>query len=339
MRYMILAVAVLLAGCGGSAGSSVASLPAASAAPAKFMSTASIWIHGHPYSSNFGGATDFDSLFAGTSGWATVAARTSAFGLYSGWVNSATNTEISQLSTFLAAQHMTTEVEAPSLQATASCGSGVEGFVPYGGQSLQTLTLAWINRLQNAGIPIGYVKVDEPYFFGSVSTEANACQWPVAMVAAGVAQFSQLVHSVSPATQVGDVEPVVAAYPTDPVTALSQWQDAYKSAAGSGFPFYVADADFNNPSWTTWLVNLESAIHARGEQFGVIYIGDFGDTSDQQWSGKVVARFEAFQGAAGGTPDFVLFQSWLPHPTRSIPETDQTTQTGVVRTYLTATGR
>ena len=176
MRYMILAIAVLMAGCGGGAGSSGASLPAASAAPAKFMSTASIWIHGHPYSSNFGGAADFDSLFSGTSGWATVAARTSAFGLYSGWVNSATNAEISQLSTFLAAQHMTTEIEAPSLQATASCGSGVEGFVPYGGQSLQTVTLAWINRLQAAGIPIGYVKVDEPYFFGSIST--GVCRGP-----------------------------------------------------------------------------------------------------------------------------------------------------------------
>jgi hypothetical protein len=280
---------------------------------------------------------DFDSLFAGTSGWPTVAAHTTVFGLYAGWVTGATNAEISQLATFLAAQHMTTEIESPSLQATASCGSGVEGFVPYG-QTLQTFTQGYLNRLQAAGIPIGYIKVDEPYYFGSVSTEANACQWSITTVANGVAQFVQLVHSISPATQVGDVEPVLAAYPSDAVTALGQWEDAYKAASGTAFPFYVADIDFSNPSWTSIVLNLESAIHSRGEQFGIIYIGDITDTTDAQWSGKVVARFQAFQGAAGGTPDFVLFQSWEPHPTKSLPETDATTQTGVVRSYLTAIG-
>jgi len=336
MRCLMLAVVIITAGCGGG-GTSGTSLPG-NAKPAKIAgASAGIWIHGHPYSQNSGGATDFDSLFAGTSGWPTVAAHTSVFGLYAGWITGATNAEITQLAAFLAAQNMTTEIESPSLQATASCGSGVEGFVPYG-QTLQSFTLAYLSRLQSAGIPIGYIKVDEPYFFGSISTEANTCQWPIATVANGVAQFTQLVHSVSPSTQVGDVEPVVAGYPTDPVTALTQWQDAYKSASGSAFPFYIADTDFNNPSWTTWLVNLETAIHERSEQFGIIYIGDITDTSDQQWAGKVVARFEAFQGTAGGTPDFVLFQSWEPHPTHSVPETDQTSQTGVVRSYLTAIG-
>jgi hypothetical protein len=336
MRYDAFVLMILLVGCGGG-GAKSTSLPGNASATVIAGASAAIWIHGHPYSQNFGGATDFDSLFAGTSQWPTVAAHTTVFGLYAGWITGATNVELSQLASFLAAQHMTTEIESPSLQATASCGSGVEGFVPYG-QTLQSFTQAYLNRLQAAGIPIGYIKVDEPYFFGSVSTEANACQWSIATVANGVAQFVQYVHSLSPSTQVGDVEPVVAAYPTDPVTALEQWEDAYKTASGTAFPFYVADTDFSNPSWTTWLLNLESAIHSRGEQFGIIYIGDITDTSDQQWASKVVARFQAFQGASGGTPDFVLFQSWEPHPMLSVPETNPATQTGVVHSYLTAIG-
>jgi hypothetical protein len=41
----------------------------------------------------------------------------------------------------------------------------------------------------------------------------------------------------------------------------------------------------------------------------------------------------------GGDPDFVLFQSWQPHPRYRLPETDQTTLTGVVKTYVDSTAR
>jgi hypothetical protein len=52
-----------------------------------------------------------------------------------------------------------------------------------------------------------------------------------------------------------------------------------------------------------------------------------------------VARFETYQGQNGGQPDFVLFQSWETHPLRCLPETDPTTFTGAINTYVSATSR
>jgi hypothetical protein len=37
-------------------------------------------------------------------------------------------------------------------------------------------------------------------------------------------------------------------------------------------------------------------------------------------------------------PDFVLFQSWEPHPVHLLPETDATTFTGVIKAYIDAGG-
>ena len=56
--------------------------------------------------------------------------------------------------------------------------------------------------------------------------------------------------------------------------------------------------------------------------------------SDAEWSAKAVARFQTFEGTFGARPDYALFQSWMPHPRRCLPETDRTTFTGVLETYL-----
>jgi len=50
-----------------------------------------------------------------------------------------------------------------------------------------------------------------------------------------------------------------------------------------------------------------------------------------------VARFEQYQRQAHGQPDYVLFQSWQSHPVLCLPESNPTSFTGVISTYLTAT--
>ena len=282
-----------------------------------------------------GGSSDFQSLFAGTSQWPTTSAHVSVIGLYAGWVTQVSPTTLAQTVAFLNAHNMAIELEAPSLQAPANCGSGIEGYVPYG-QSLQTFTQAYLQALAAVNANVRYLKVDEPFYFGSVSN--TGCQWSTATVAQAVAQFSALVHSINPNVLVGDVEPVIAsAYTPDVATAMGQWHDAYKSASGAAFPFYISDNDFSNPQWAALALAMETEAHARGMQYGIIYTGDPMDASDQTWASKAVARFEAFQSAAGGSPDFVLFQSWMVHPTYCLPETTATTFTGVLDAYIGAT--
>ncbi len=344
IRFALPLLLLGLAAC--SAGAVNAPSPNASAAPVAVQ--AGIWFHPLPQISPYPGgppgnpgSTDFESLFTDGAAWSRTAARTSVFGLYAGWVSSGTGQGANQASdqvlqemvTFLNAHGMSIELEAPALQALATCGAGVEGYVPYG-QTVHDLTLAYLQRLKTAGAVVQFVKADEPYFYGTVSNEAQVCHFTVTQIAQEFQSFAQLVQSVYPNAQVGDVEPVVNAYPTDPVTAIGQWHDAYKALTGAPFPFFIADMDFSNAAWPSLAKSMETATHARGMQFGIIYSGDPPDVSDAQWTAKTIARFQAYQGTGGGRPDYVLFQSWNQHPWHALPETDPTTFTGALNAYI-----
>jgi hypothetical protein len=81
---------------------------------------------------------------------------------------------------------------------------------------------------------------------------------------------------------------------------------------------------------------LEHGTRQSGMPFGIIYIGDEQDASDAEWAGKTVERFKIYEEQHGGRPDYVLFQSWEPHPKRCLPESDPTTFTGVIDAYINA---
>jgi hypothetical protein len=336
-------VAAALLGATSCSGGDGGSPPAAAPSP-HFSSNASIWFHPMPAASLWSsappgdlGSTDYAALFAPNNQWPQVAAHTGTFGLYAGWVLAAGDPVLASTVAFLNAHGMGIELEAPALQARATCGSGVEGYVPVH-QTVKAVTLAYLSRLQALGAKVTYVKVDEPYFFGSVVADPRACHFPVATVASEVSTYVQIVHEVYPNAVVGDVEPVITGpYVPDVVTALTQWHQAYAAANGAPFPFYIADIDFSNIGWPPLVKSLESATHSAGMRFGIIYIGDPQDTSDAEWTGKVVSRFETYQGSIGGSPDIVLFQSWEYHPKHCLPETSPLTFTGAISRYIAET--
>lgn len=258
-------------------------------------------------------------------------------GMYAGWITAASDPVLRQTVAFLNAHDMGIEIEAPALQALATCGSGVEGYVPWG-QSLYDFTLAYLRRLKALGAQVPFVKVDEPFFFGSVVGDPRSCHFSLPEVALAVGQYTQLVHTIYPEAAVGDVEPIIAgAYAPDVVTAVAQWHETYQAVTGMPFPFFFADIDFSNPEWPAIVKTLEAGTRQRGMAFGIIYIGDPRDASDAEWAGKTVARFRTYQEENGGRPDYVLFQSWQPHPQRCLPESDPTTFTGVLDTYISET--
>jgi hypothetical protein len=317
--------------------------PSASAAriPASSLAqpSAAIWFHPMPSttSGEFAGygSLDFTALFAPGAPWPRALAQTHVVGLYAGWVATADDATLDPIVAFLNAHRIAIELEAPSLQALSTCGTGVEGYVPYG-TPLQSFTLSYLQRLKALHANVQYLKIDEPFFFGSVVADPNSCHFAVDDLAAQVAAFTALVHSVDPAIQVGDVEPVITTggYTPDAVTALDNWHDAYAQAAGAQFPFFIADNDFSNPAWPQLDLALENSARQRYMRFGIIYIGDPQDQSDAEWISKVESRFETYEVRSGGRPDFALFQSWEIHPKHCLPETNKNTFTGALDAYL-----
>jgi hypothetical protein len=335
LKRTIIAVLALSLCAAGSANAQVATDGDTRAAK-----PASIWFHPLPTTADWpggteiGGSVDFPDLFQTNAPWPIAMAHVSVFGIYAGWILDATDEELQQTVAFLNAHNMGIEIEAPALQAISTCGSGVEGYVPYG-DSVHDVTLAYLDRLKALGAQVPFVKVDEPYFYANVVNEPHACHWPVSKIASEVGAYARLVRSVYPKAAVGDVEPIIAsAYTPDVKTALDDWHDTYRSVTGKPFPFFFADIDFSNPEWPAIVKSIEYKTRHHGMRFGIIYIGDEPDTSDAEWSGKAVARFETYQLDNAGHPDYVLFQSWQPYPQYCLPENDPTTFTGVIDAYI-----
>jgi hypothetical protein len=337
------AAALCLAGCGATSSSPTTVAPTTAAPATPFVGSAAVWYHPEPSAASWTGAPsgmsgsfDFLSLFAAGAPWPHVMGRTSVLGLYAGWVLGTDDQTLQQTVAFAAAHRMGIELEAPALQATVSCGTGVEGYVPTQ-TTVSAITLSYLNRLKALNADVRFIKVDEPFFFGSVVNDPRACGLSVANVASQVNAYVQIVQTIYPNVQIGDVEPIITSqYVPDVATAMSGFHAAYKSASGAPFPFFFADIDFSNPSWATLVKTLEVQTRREGSRFGIIYIGDQLDTSDAEWTGKVVARFTAYEGATGGRPDYALFQSWEPHPQYNLPETNAGTFTGAINIYLGA---
>jgi hypothetical protein len=327
---------------------------------AHFRSSAAIWFQPQPPGMNgpFGhvGSTDYFALFRHGAPWPQVLAHTQAVGFTAGWLYAAPSRELRAIVAFLNAHNIGIEIEAPALQAQSTCGSGVEGYVPLGlpgGLNLKTFTLAYLARLKALDARVTFMKVDEPYYYGSVvsdavlrqiaraagqSTAPVSCHFPVAQVAKDVGQFAHLVKSVYPDVAIGDVEPVrPGAYQPDAVTAIDAWHEIYRSVTGAPFSFFFADVDFADPGWPALVRQLETSTRHLGIRFGIIYTGDQQDGSNAEWTSQVVTRFEQYQRQASGQPDYVLFQSWQPRPTLCLPESDPATFTGAIDTYIAAT--
>jgi hypothetical protein len=322
-------------------------------------STSAIWFQPQPPGvfGPFGQvpSAHYLALFRPGAPWQRVMAHTQAVGFYAGWIYSASNKVLRPIVNFLNTHGIGIEIESPALQALPTCGAGVEGYVPYGlsGLDLRSFTLAYLQKLKALGAHVLFVKVDEPYYFGNVVSDAAlqqialaagdktspvSCHFSVPQVAREVGRFAKLVKTVYPAAEIGDVEPVRPdTYDPNAVTALDTWLDTYRLVNGAPFPFFFADVDFSDPAWPALLQQLAVSSHLRGTRFGIIYIGDTQDSSDAEWTSQVVARFDEYQGQDQGRPDYVLFQSWQPEPTLCLPESDPTTFTGVIDTYITTT--
>ena len=269
------------------------------------------------------GSPDFLDLFSPSAPWPDAAAHVNIFKLYPQFIDHVSDADLVRIVTDLNRRGIAIALEEGPLPPSATCGG--EGF---GGPGF---SLSAVQRVKLAGGIVRYIALDEPYFFGSLSTGPNACQRPADQVAREVSSYIHALRSALPGIVIGDIEPLVGNSSSDTYVA---WLDTYRSVIGEKLPFFHLDIDWLRPDWPAAAKSLETAARQRGIEFGIIYFGNYDDQSDAAWTGHAAERMAIYEGEAAGKPDHVIFQSWEDHPDRVLPESDPTTFTSLINRYF-----
>ena len=280
----------------------------------------------------FVGAEDFMDLFEPDAQWSRSADRVQVFKLYGEWVGTdpwnvhASDAELRQVVGDLAQRGIALAMEAGPLDATAACGQGIEGF----GGGLST-GLRDARRIKASGGELVFVALDEPFAFASLYNGPGACRWTAEKVAQEVGDYIKGMRTVFPDLLVGDTEPL---WKDVEVEAYKDWLATFREVNGYDLAFFHLDVDFGRMSWPEAALELETFTRERGIEFGIIYLGNWGSQTDEEWLTAAGERVKAYELIAGGQPDHVLFQSWHDHPDYTLPETEPYTFTWFVNAYF-----
>jgi hypothetical protein len=272
----------------------------------------------------FCGCLDFMNLFAEDAPWEQAAQHVHVFKLYGGWVaRPASDAQLRQVVAELNRLGMAIAFEAGPLTITEDCGAGIEGFAGLSeGRQIA-------RRIKAAGGVVRYVAFDHPYDAGVLDESPNACHWTPDEVAQNVARYVQMLRTYFPDIIIGDIETAHI-----DVVEIARWVDAYHAALGEDLGFIHMDLDFSNPNWAERTREIEDFLRERGIAFGLIYFGNWYDRDDRAWLASAGERVKAYEEAAGGQPEHVIFQSWHPLPQHLLPETQADTFTWFINAYF-----
>jgi hypothetical protein len=290
-----------------------------------------VWFGPMPRKLGVGGSVDFMDLFEEDAPWSNAAKRVHVLELYGGWVadfpwhNFATDAELRQMVADLNRRGIAIAFGDSPLVPTETCGRGVEGF--FGPE--EGLRIA--HRIKEAGGIVRFVALDEPFAFGSLYSGPNACHWPAERVAQEVTTYVAAIKSIFPDVIVGEDEPL---WRDVDIEQYKNWLNVYRAVTGSNLAFFHLDVDFSRPDWPEAAKELESFARDRGIEFGIFYMGDADDVSDEEWVAHAEQRMVTYEARAGGQPDHVIFESWHDRPDRVLPETDRSTFTNLILRYF-----
>lgn len=272
------------------------------------------------------GAVDFMDLFEPGALWPEAASHIQVFKLYGEWVAyHATDDELRRAVAGIRERGLALAVEAGPLNAPVECGHGVESFA--GTEEGQLIA----RRIRDAGGRIDLIALDEPMFFAGIYDGPNACHWDPQGIAAEVGQFAAVMRGEFPDVVIGDTEPLAG---DAGASVYASWLETFREVNGFDLAFLHMDIDWSRPGWPGEVAAIEEFGRDFGVPIGIIYTGNYQDTTDEAWlsiAGERVKRYEIEQR---GRPDHVLFQSWHDRPDLSLPDSEAYTFTGFVRAYF-----
>jgi hypothetical protein len=206
------------------------------------------------------------------------------------------------------------------------------------------------NLIKTAGGEIKYLVMDEPLYHGRFSSQPFTCHSSVDTLLRQAKPVIEAYRAVFPDIIIGAGEPT--RFPSYPnwQADLYQWLVGLKQITGKPLAFMQLDIPWSDDGKKVpgaEFVSHEPAdaitVYRQLEAFvgqevldgiGIIHDGIPLDTTDVAWiddAKKHVRELEQFQGLR---PDQDLFQTWMPHPSLALPESDPTTLTSLVDWYV-----
>jgi hypothetical protein len=158
------------------------------------------------------------------------------------------------------------------------------------------------------------------------------------------AQFIELVRQHYPAVQIGDIEPYPLISPDASRWWLAALQNRLASAHVRGLDFYRIDPDWiefrvlGSGSWRDLLL-VQKYCNSNKLPFSLIYwASDYPRLShmhladDEEWYTSVMSEGYAY-AEVGGAPDQFVLESWIPAPSRIVPDDGNFTFTRAVADF------
>ncbi|HVC60822.1 MAG TPA: hypothetical protein VND19_10730 [Acetobacteraceae bacterium] len=291
---------------------------------------AQIWLGPRSPNAGSSGSADWHSLFQPTTAWSQLASHIQVFMVTAGYVMSAPDAELRAMGADLAARHIGLAIPVQSIAQVPGEACGHEE--GYGPTSDSARTAA---RLAALGVPLQYIRVDEPLWFGHYDKGPQGCRLPVVEIARRVAQNVRAYLRVFPGLVVGTVEPVPG--PSGQpgwAKEFRAFQNALATDTGKPITFMHVDVDWHTPHWADAVKTMAGVARADGLQFGVIYNGDGLDKTGADWVAAAWQHVIEIESGHGVRPDQAVFQTWDQHPDHVLPLMSDSSLGGMVSRYL-----
>lgn len=273
------------------------------------------------------GVIDFMVLFPAGAPWSQAAAHIQVFQIYPQFASRATDAQLRTVIEGLRQRHIALALSCGMLHLPPG-GKWHEG---YGAESAPRL-LARIKRL---GGDVRWAIADEPLWFGHFYRAPGAIPVSIAEMAQDMATTAKEFRGIFPEIRIGMEEPIMAyASQTQWSTAMQELLTAFHRAFGE--PMGCVRLENANHTLRAWLPRFVEAARFLEQlhiPFGILVTGDSDDVTDADWFRKAEERYVAYE-SEGRRAAQMVFQSWMPRPTRILPETAPLTHTHAVNAYF-----
>jgi hypothetical protein len=273
--------------------------------------------------SNDIGSTDYMELFDSNTTWKTVAEKVGIFKIYPFFTSTSPDKDLIALFAYLDTHNIRLALEGRAL-------SDEGNFHGDGGE----VTLHLLQRIKQLQGRVDYLAMDEPLMHWH--SERSPIHASIGRIASNIADNVGRFRAIFPELKIGDIEPVgdwANQDGKDLQLNLKMWFDCFRQTTGQDLAFFHADVGWNAP-WKKVVTEIANELHSRQIPFGIIYNGEDLAQTDDEWSAQAEQHFKEYEDGYASAPDAAIFQSWVAHPGRVLPENDGRSLTGIVMKYL-----